>query len=170
MEPRGGSHDIAAITPSSAGGAPAREHREAATAGPDESPGFLLWRVTLRWQRVIIAALRPLGLTHVQFVLLASVWWLDSVAGEGPTQRRVAEHAGTDPMMTSQVLRALEAKRLVTREPDPDDSRARRVGITPKGAALAQRAIAVVEAADAAFFAAAGERRALLRMLHRLAG
>jgi DNA-binding MarR family transcriptional regulator len=158
------------MTPSSAGGAPAPEHREAGTAGPDESPGFLLWRVTLRWQRVIIAALRPLGLTHVQFVLLASVWWLDSVAGEGPTQRRVAEHAGTDPMMTSQVLRALEAKRLVTREPDPDDSRARRVGITPKGAALAQRAIDVVEAADAAFFAAAGERRALLRTLHRLAG
>ena len=69
------------------------ERAVAGTAGPDESPGFLLWRVTLRWQRVIAAALRPLGLTHVQFVLLASVWWLASVAGEGPAQRRVAEHA-----------------------------------------------------------------------------
>jgi DNA-binding MarR family transcriptional regulator len=138
--------------------------------GPDESPGFLLWRITLRWQRVMMSTLRPLGLTHVQFVLLASVWWLNAVANERPTQRRVAEHAGTDPMMTSQVLRALEVKRLVTRTPDPDDSRARRLGITPRGATLALRAISIVEAADAAFFAAAGDQRGLLRTLHRLAG
>jgi hypothetical protein len=37
------------------------------------SPGLLLWRATLRWQRRIVAALKPLGLTHVQFVLLASL-------------------------------------------------------------------------------------------------
>jgi DNA-binding MarR family transcriptional regulator len=136
---------------------------------PGESPGFLLWRVTLRWQRVMVAALRPLGLTHVQFVLLASAWWLTSVAGETPTQRRLAEHAGTDPMMTSQVLRSLEARGLVTRVVDPDDSRARRLGVTRQGSALAERALAVVEAADAEFFAPAHDRSALLHTLHRLA-
>lgn len=52
---------------------------------PQDSPGFLLWRSTLRWQRTIIAALRPLELTHVQFVLLASTWWLtEQSAGSGP--------------------------------------------------------------------------------------
>jgi DNA-binding MarR family transcriptional regulator len=163
---RGGSRAISAMT---ARGATAAEHTGMGTAGPDESPGFLLWRVTLRWQRVIAAALRPMGLTHVQFVLLASVWWLASVAGEGPAQRRVADHAGTDPMMTSQVLRTLEGRGLITRELDPDDSRARRLGITSQGAELAKRAISVVEAADGEFFAAAGERRPLLRTLHRLA-
>ncbi len=137
---------------------------------PGESPGFLLWRVTLRWQRVMVAALRPLGLTHVQFVLLASAWWLTEVAGETPTQQRLAGHAATDRMMTSQVLRALERRGLVTRSADPDDSRARRVGVTAEGAALARRAIAVVEGADARFFAAAGEGPALLETLHRLAG
>jgi hypothetical protein len=45
---------------------------------PEDSPGFLLWHVTLRWQREIAAALAPLGLTHVQFVLLAAAWWLNS--------------------------------------------------------------------------------------------
>ncbi|MDQ6885282.1 MAG: winged helix DNA-binding protein [Candidatus Dormibacteraeota bacterium] len=69
----------------------------------------------------------------------------------------------------SQVLRALEAKRLVTRAADPDDSRARRVGVTTRGAALAQRAIAVVEAADREFFAAASNQPALLKALLRLA-
>jgi DNA-binding MarR family transcriptional regulator len=136
---------------------------------PDDSPGFLFWRVTLRWQRVIAASLRPLRLTHVQFVLLASTWWLTSVAGETPTQRRVAQHAGTDPMMTSQVLRTLEAAGLITRAADPGDARARRLGVTAAGAKLARRAIGVVEAADEDFFAAAGEKPALLKTLHRLA-
>ena len=136
--------------------------------GPSESPGFLLWRVTLRWQRRMVASLRPLGLTHVQFVLLASTWWLTEVAGETPTQRRVADHAGTDPMMTSQVLRTLEARGLVTRAGSPADSRARRLGVTRPGVALARRAVAAVEAADGEFFAAAGDRLPLLETLHRL--
>jgi DNA-binding MarR family transcriptional regulator len=140
----------------------------ALSLGPGESPGFLLWRITLRWQRLMVAALRPLGLTHVQFVLLASTWWLTTVAGERPTQRRLAEHAGTDPMMTSQVVRALEVHGLVTRAVDPADSRARLLGVTPRGAALAQAAIAVVEAADAEFFAPAGDRPSLLDTLRRL--
>jgi len=135
---------------------------------PGDSPGLLLWRATLRWQRQITAALKPLDLTHVQFVLLASTWWLTSVAGETPSQRRVAEHAGTDPMMTSQVLRALESKGLISRAPHPDDSRARALSVTRRGAGLARRAVKVVEAADAEFFAAAGDQAAVLTVLRRL--
>jgi DNA-binding MarR family transcriptional regulator len=135
---------------------------------PQESPGLLLWRATLRWQRAVTAALKPLGLTHVQFVLLASSWWLTRVAGETPSQRRLADHAATDPMMASQVLRTLEAKGLVERLPDPHDARARLVGVTDDGAALAARAVAVVEAADAAFFAAVPDQRGLLAVLRAL--
>jgi DNA-binding MarR family transcriptional regulator len=137
---------------------------------PGDSPGFLLWRVTLRWQRAMVAALRPLGLTHVQFVLLASAWWLSRVAGEKPSQRRLAEHAATDPMMTSQVLRVLESRGLVTRAEDPDDSRAFRLAVTDAGARLAQEAVRVVESADAEFFSSAGDRASVLRLLRRLAG
>lgn len=137
---------------------------------PDESLGFVLWRVTLRWQRVMSRALRPLGLTHVQFVILASAWWLTRVAAEKPSQRRLAEHAATDPMMTSQVLRVLESQGLVVRKADPDDSRALLLAVTDRGARLAQRAVRVVEAADAEFFAAAGDTGAALRLLRRLAG
>jgi len=135
---------------------------------PGDSPGLLLWRATLRWQRLITAALKPLDLTHVQFVLLASAWWLTHVAGETPSQRRLAEHAGTDPMMTSQVLRALEAKGLIARSAHPNDSRARRISVTRAGGTLAKRAVAVVEAADAQFFEAAGDQAALLTVLRRL--
>jgi DNA-binding MarR family transcriptional regulator len=138
------------------------------SVGPGDSPGFLLWRVTNRWQRAMVGALGPLGLTHVQFVLLASVWWLGRTSGEPPTQRGVADHAGTDPMMTSQVLRALEGRELVRRARDPGDARARRVTCTPEGTELAERAIAVVEAADRDFFAA-HDTADVLRLLRPLA-
>lgn len=124
----------------------------------DEAPlslGFLLWHATLRWQRMLAAALRPLDLTHVQFVLLAVLWWFVTVRGERPSQRALAEQAGTDAMMTSQVLRALERKGLVVREPDPNDARARQLDLTRAGRRLARKAIDVVEAADREFFAGA---------------
>src|ERR1700730_13703033 len=120
---------------------------------PDDSPGFLLWQVTLRWQRDIAAALAPLDLTHVQFVLLATAWWLNS-AGEDPNQLALARRAGTDVKMTSQVLRKLETKGLIRRETDAADTRAKRLHVTDRGAELAVQAIAAVEAADAAFFRA----------------
>jgi DNA-binding MarR family transcriptional regulator len=116
------------------------------------SLGFLLWHATLRWQRAIAAALEPLGLTHVQFVLLAVLWWFTVVRKEQPSQRALADQAGTDPMMTSQVVRVLERKGLVVRAPDPDDSRARRLNLTPSGRRLARKAIDVVEAVDDEFF------------------
>jgi DNA-binding MarR family transcriptional regulator len=118
---------------------------------PSQSPGFLLWRATLRWQGGVAAALGPLGLTQVQFVLLACTWWLNE-QGERPARVGLAGQAGTDAKMTSQVIRNLEKKGLVEREVDPADTRARRLRVTRRGARLAPRAIAVVEAVDAEFF------------------
>lgn len=120
----------------------------------DESGGLLLWQVTNRWQAAQRAALKPFGLTHVQFVLLASLAWL---APEGPiTQRELAAHACTDAMMTSQVLRVLEQRRLIRRAAHPADGRARAVSVTSRGAALADRANGAVEACDREFFSALG--------------
>jgi DNA-binding MarR family transcriptional regulator len=135
---------------------------------PEQSPGFLLWHVTLRWQREIAAALAPLNLTHVQFVLLAAAWWLNA-RGEDPNQLGLARQSGTDVKMTSEVLRKLEAKGLIVRTVDAADTRARRLRVTSDGADLAVRAIAVVEAVDAAFFQAAADPAALLAMLRSLA-
>ena len=111
----------------------------------------MLWRATLAWQREMRAALAPHGLTHVQFVLLASLWWL-SEHGDPPTQRALADQAGTDAMMTSQVVRKLETQGLITRGPHPDDSRARLLALTPRGRDKLKGALHDVEAADARFF------------------
>lgn len=134
---------------------------------PGASAGFLLWHATLRWQRSIAAVLTPLDLTHVQFVLLASTWWLNR-SGEHPNQIQVARQAGTDIKMTSQVLRSLERKELLVRDADTVDTRAKRVRVTDRGASLARRAIAAVEQADTEFFARVDEDEALT-LLTRLA-
>lgn len=124
---------------------------------PDRSPGLLLWQVTNKWQAAQRAALTPVGLTHVQFVLLASLTWLARDAGSGLVmQRDLAEHAATDPMMTSQVLRALEQKGLVERAPHPTDRRAKAIRPTDDGIDLANRAVVIVERCDAEFFDALG--------------
>jgi DNA-binding MarR family transcriptional regulator len=135
---------------------------------PSQSPGFLLWHATLRWQRGIAAALAPLDLTHVQFVLLASTWWLNE-RSERPNQRELAAHAGTDIKMTSQVIRTLERKGLIQRELDSHDTRVRRLRVTRDGAQLAPGAIATVEQVDAMFFGDAPSDD-VLNLLSRLAG
>ncbi len=134
----------------------------------DQSPGLLLWQVTNRWQAAQRAALKPYGVTHVQFVVLASLTYLTA---DGPvTQKGLADHAVLDPMMTSQVLRALEGTGLVVREDHPTDRRAKALSVTPEGRALANRTVKAVEACDAEFFAPLGKSGALTRSLAALLG
>ncbi|MCW2620601.1 MAG: MarR family transcriptional regulator [Frankiales bacterium] len=137
------------------------------SGGPADSPGFVLWHATLTWQRSINAALAPLGLTHVQFVLLACAWWLDA-RGDTPNQQALARQAGTDVKMTSQVLRTLESKGLLQRHVDPNDSRAKHLRLTTAGVELAQRAVTAVEQVDADVFGEAATD--LLTVLRRLPG
>jgi DNA-binding MarR family transcriptional regulator len=120
-----------------------------------ESVGQLLWQVTLAWQRAMRGALEPHDLTHVQFVLLTSACWLGAHE-EPPTQQRIAEHAGTDVLMTSQVLRRLAARQLISRELDDRDPRARRIVLTDTGRAVLTDALSDVATTDAEFFAALG--------------
>lgn len=122
---------------------------------PDASTGFLLWRAANHWQRRQRAALRPLGLSHVQFVLLAGVVWL---ADHDPpvSQIKLARYARADAMMTSQVLRALHERKLVRRGAHPRDARAKALLPTAAGRRLVRAAVFVVERADQDFLAPLG--------------
>jgi DNA-binding MarR family transcriptional regulator len=123
----------------------------------------------LAWQRRIREVLESHELTHVQFVLLASLWWLVDHDDHSLTQAQLAQQAGTDPMMTSQVTRKLETRGLLERAQDPTDSRARRLRLTAAGRALITRALSDVEAADEEYFAALGsQRESFIRALRTL--
>jgi len=117
---------------------------------PAESPGLLLWKVSNTWQRRQRAALQPFGLTHSQFVILATATWFG--ASETLTQARLSELSGVDPMTTSQVVRVLESAGLVQRRDHPEDPRAKAILVTAAGREKARRALPVVEETDAAFF------------------
>nr|WP_279589005.1 MarR family transcriptional regulator [Amycolatopsis granulosa] len=110
----------------------------------------------------------PLGLTHVQFVLLATTWWMNT-HGEVPNQLTLAGRAGTDVKMASQVLRKLEDKDLIRREVDRADTRAKRLRTTARGAELAREAVERVEGVDGAFFRSVPDTGALIGMLRTLA-
>jgi DNA-binding MarR family transcriptional regulator len=121
----------------------------------EDSPGFSLWRVSSLWQKKINAGLRPFDLTHAQFVLLASLLWLGDE--DTPlTQAELASHAKMDTMMASNVLRTLEGKGLVARNPHPTDTRAKSLAVTAKGRQLAEQVVPVVENIDQTFFSQLG--------------
>ena len=140
-------------------------HRSPRTAyaysGPEESPGYLLWRATLLWQRTVRDALAPHDLTHVQYVTLASAWWL-AERGRRPTQKDIAVHAATRPDDGQPGAPPAEAKGLVSRR-RIRDTRAMIVALTGDGRARLTAALPDVEAADEAFFSALGEDRAVHR-------
>jgi DNA-binding MarR family transcriptional regulator len=136
--------------------------------GPEESPGFLLWKVSNAWQRRQRAALQPLDLTHSQFVILATAAWFG--ASKTLTQARIAELSGVDPMTTSQIVRALEAAALVERRDHPADPRAKAIAVTAAGREKARKALVVVEETDAAFFdRVAADSGRLVEILRALA-
>jgi MarR family transcriptional regulator, organic hydroperoxide resistance regulator len=136
-------------------------------ATPQESPGFLLWKITNSWQRQIRAALHPYDLTHVQFTLLASLAWLTK-DGHIVTQVELAHHIETDVMMTSQVVRTLEHKKLLKRTLNPLDKRAFHLLPTKAGLELANKTIKVVEAVDREFFGKVKRLEAFTQGLHQL--
>jgi MarR family transcriptional regulator, organic hydroperoxide resistance regulator len=124
-------------------------------ASPAASPGVLLWQAVNRWQRGQRRALRDAGLSHLQVMLLASVTSL-AEQSDPVTQVMLARHARIDAMTTSQVLRALERKKLVRRTDHPSDSRAFALRPTAAGRRLARQLIHLVERADQEFFSALG--------------
>ncbi len=126
----------------------------------EESSGFLLWQVTNLWQREIKKALEPLDLTHSQFVLMASIYWL-TLHKEDVTQILLSAHTKIDPMTTSTVLRTLQTKGLLQRKEHSTDTRAKTVELTEKGKKIIKQAVKTVEAFDKSFFATLGSKTPL---------
>lgn len=117
---------------------------------PEDSPGYLLWRVSLAWRSAIEATLKKFALTHPQFVVLATTAWLTR-AGAHTSQVAIGQAAGIDPNTTSQILRGLELKQLIER-PRFLNERSRNPALTELGQAVISKALPAVERADAKFF------------------
>ena len=105
--------------------------------------GFLVWRLSLKWRAAVDKAVAPLGLTHAQYSVLASLYGVVR-SGRRPSQRELADHTGMEPIYVSKLIRALEAAGLVSRVGNPADTRAVQLGLTPSGVETADKAVAIV--------------------------
>ncbi len=123
-----------------------------------------------RVTRRLIAAERPLldahGLTMWGYVALNHL-----ARGPAETQVALAVAIGHDKTRLIAVLDALEADGLITREPDPDDRRARLVRITAEGVRRHGAAVADIRAMEEELLRdlSDDERTTLLAVLPRLA-
>ncbi|MFF4750940.1 MarR family winged helix-turn-helix transcriptional regulator [Streptomyces sp. NPDC002514] len=107
------------------------------------TPGFLVWRLSTKWRVAVDRAVAPLGLTHAQYSLVASLYGMHR-AGRQPSQRQLADHTGLEALYVSKLARGLESAGLVDRTRDPDDPRAVRLSLTEQGQDVTRRAIHVV--------------------------
>ncbi|MEU5642436.1 MarR family winged helix-turn-helix transcriptional regulator [Streptomyces milbemycinicus] len=114
------------------------------SAAESATAGFLVWRLSMKWRVAVDRAVAPLGLTHAQYSLMASLYGM-SRSGLRPSQRRLADHTGLEPLYVSKLARALEAAGLVARTRDPSDPRAMQLSLTEQGRDVTRRAITVVQ-------------------------
>lgn len=137
----------------------------------EASPGFLFWKTFNKWSRRLRIELDQLGLTQVQYSILAALNYLAS-AKDHISQQDISDQLSMDKMMISDVVRSLEGKKMVVRKPNPHDGRSFSLSLTTKAKELLSKAVPVVEKTDELFFAALspGQRKALIEALIQLSG
>ena len=99
---------------------------------PENAVGFVMWRITHRYQRAVDQALRRHGLTHLQFVTLTLAAWMGR-AGKSATQAEIARFGDIHPMQISTIMKSLEGKALIERRPAPGSGPAKTVALTLSG-------------------------------------
>lgn len=98
-----------------------------------QSLGFLLVRTALKLRLFGNVLLQEAGedITVDQWGILNLLWEAD-----GQTPVELARRADKDKPNVTRLLKILEEKQLVVRQPDPKDRRSHRILLTPAGAAL----------------------------------
>jgi DNA-binding MarR family transcriptional regulator len=124
-------------------------------ADPENNAGFLMWQVSMLWQRKLKNGLDTLGITHGQFLLLAALSYL-SAKQNVVSQQDLARHVRIDKMMTSKILRTLQKKGLLSRKKNKVDTRVRTLALSEAGDTLLTQAFKVVERVDSDFVMSLG--------------
>lgn len=118
-----------------------------AFSDPEENAGFLMWQVSMLWQRKLKNGLDTLGITHGQFLLLAALSYL-STQKNVVSQQDLAKHVRIDKMMTSKILRTLQKKGLLSRKKNKTDTRVRTLALSESGEELLAQSFKLVDRID----------------------
>ena len=137
----------------------------------EEDTGFLMLQVSNLWETAHDKALKKYhGISHMQYAVLASVYWLVLHSDKEITQTILAQHTRIAPMTISQMFKVLEAKGYIYRTTHSTDVRAKAVDLTPAGKELMHQAIITILNVDTKFFQELGKNiprfnRSLLDLL-----
>jgi DNA-binding MarR family transcriptional regulator len=127
-------------------------------AGLAEDSGFLMLQVSSLWALYHDKALKKYyDLTHMQYAVLASVYWLTLHSEKEVTQIILAQHTKINTMTISHMLKVLEARGYVFRTTHSTDVRAKVINLTEEGKALLDKAIKTILDVDAKFFRVLGK-------------
>jgi len=122
-----------------------------------DNAGFLLAKASQRFNELLVAGLAEKGFPEVRpsygSVLVPLFTAGDLRLGEIAGQARLSKQALTG------LVALCEKDGLVTRERDPEDGRAFRISLTPRGRRLQQAAEATLAELDDEIVAALGTRR-----------
>lgn len=88
------------------------------------------------------AALKPLGLTHATYRVLAQV------GHDSLTHKTLAEHTNCGASNITRIVGRLETQGLVSREPSEEDRRAVLTRLTPEGLATLREAEALLASVE----------------------
>lgn len=140
-----------------------REPTDADYLRLDHQVCFSLHAASRAFGQVYRVALKDLGLTYPQYLVMLVLW----EHGELPV-KRIGELLRLDSGTLSPLLKRLEAGGLVARRRSPEDERSVTVRLTDAGTALRERARGVprrIAAATGLSFEEIGELRARLHTL-----
>jgi len=130
---------------------------------------YLIKRLELAVRKRLDAVVAPEGLTVVQYTALTAL-----ERHPGMTAAALARHSFVAAQTTAELVRVLEARGLIQREPDPSSRRQVRISLTAAGGALLERlreSVAAIERsmlADRAKEGSRGIRRTLDEMRRAL--
>lgn len=134
----------------------------------NESLGFLFWQINSIWKKKINETLSPYNITHTQFVILAAIYYLDSLDNE-IIQKDISEFTNIDKMTLSNSIRLMEEKHLLERVDFKKDFRAKSLKLKEKGREVIKESLPLVENVDNQLFGelTLEERDELLRILNK---
>lgn len=130
--------------------------------------GLDLWRAAAAWR----------DRHHAEMVARGHAWYGDARSGvaahlnpRGMAQSELVEKMGISKQAVQQLLDGLEADGIVTREPDPQDGRGKRVVYTARGLAAVSDSVKVKRAIERDYRQRLGDRTvdALVTSLRKLA-
>jgi DNA-binding MarR family transcriptional regulator len=132
--------------------------------------GYLLNRAARRWNALFIERLRAHGVGDIRPSFGAVM--VPLFEQDGLRLGQLARRAGLSKQTVTNIVGRIEAIGYLARRPDPEDGRAIRVHLTPRGRALERAVGEALTEMDAVTSALSPEldRDAVAAWLHRLGG